>query len=102
MRNKRYLYKPLELDGNPRLILIPGIGIVGIGRTKKEASIAADLAECTVDVVSKAESFGKFSTISEKEIFKIEYWPLEQAKLKILKRASLTGNIQLLVVDVEQ
>ena len=93
MRNKKYLHKPLELDGNPRLILIPYIGIVGIGRTKKEASIAADLAECTVDVVSKAESFGKFSSISEKEIFKIEYWPLEQVKLKSLKRASLTGNI---------
>ena len=93
LRNKKYLYKPTELDGNPRLILIPDVGIIGIGRSKKEASIASDLAECTIDIISKAESFGKFVSIPEKEIFKVEYWPLEQAKLKNLKRSSFTGNV---------
>ena len=75
----------IELDGNPRLIFIPNFGIVAIGRSKKEAKIAGDLAEAQVDIISKAESLGKFSSISEKEIFKVEYWPLEQAKLKTLK-----------------
>jgi len=91
--NKKFVKNTIELDGNPRLIYIPKFGIVAIGRSKKEAKIAGDLAEATVDIISKAESLGKFTSISDKEIFKVEYWPLEQAKLKTLKRAVLTGNI---------
>ena len=60
---------------------------------QKEAKIAGDLAEAQVDIISKAESLGKFSSISEKEIFKVEYWPLEQAKLKTFQRAKLTSNV---------
>ena len=82
-----------ESDPNPRLVFIPGFAIIGIGRTLKEASIASDLAECTVDVISKAESFGKFQSINEKEVFKVEYWPLEQDKLKGTIRQPFTGNI---------
>ncbi len=92
-KNKNFVKNTIELDGNPRLIFIPKFGIVSIGRSKKEAKIAGDLAEATVDIISKAESLGKFTSISEKEIFKVEYWPLEQAKLKTLKRAQLTGNV---------
>ena len=66
------------------------------GRSKKEAIIASDLAETTIDVISKAESFGKFKSIPDKEIFKVEYWPLEQAKLKSLKRKSLTGHVTII------
>ncbi len=95
-RNKKYLKGSIMLDTNPRLILIPGLGIIGIGRTSKEARIASDLAECTVDVISQAESFGKFKSISEKEIFKMEYWSLEQAKLKNLKRKYFSGNVVLI------
>ncbi|MBO6468498.1 MAG: class II aldolase/adducin family protein, partial [Pelagibacteraceae bacterium] len=93
LRNRKYVSKPIELDTNPRLILSPGLGLIGIGRSKKEAKIASDLAEVTVDVISKAESIGKYKSIPEKEIFKVEYWPLEQAKLKKLKRLSLTGHV---------
>jgi rhamnose utilization protein RhaD (predicted bifunctional aldolase and dehydrogenase)/NAD(P)-dependent dehydrogenase (short-subunit alcohol dehydrogenase family) len=92
-KNKKFVKNTIELDGNPRLIYIPKFGIIAIGRSKKEAKIAGDLAEATVDIISKAESLGKFTSISEKEIFKVEYWPLEQAKLKTLKRAQLTGNV---------
>ena len=93
LKNKKYVANTIELDPNPRLIFVPNLGIIGIGRSKKEAKIASDLAEVTVDVISNAESIGKFTSIPDKEIFKVEYWPLEQAKLKTLKRASLTGNI---------
>lgn len=93
LSNKKYEKNVTKLDSNPRLLLMPDIGIIGIGRTYREAKIASDLAECTVNVVTKAESFGKFKSISEKEIFKIEYWPLEQAKLKSIKRTNLTGNV---------
>jgi rhamnose utilization protein RhaD (predicted bifunctional aldolase and dehydrogenase)/NAD(P)-dependent dehydrogenase (short-subunit alcohol dehydrogenase family) len=93
LKNKKFVKNTIELDGNPRLIYIPKFGIVAIGRSKKEAKIAGDLSEATVDIISKAESLGKFTSISDKEIFKVEYWPLEQAKLKTLKRAVLTGNV---------
>jgi NAD(P)-dependent dehydrogenase (short-subunit alcohol dehydrogenase family) len=93
LRNKKYLPNSKESDPNPRLVFIPGFAIIGIGRTLKEASIASDLAECTVDVISKAESFGKFQSINEKEVFKVEYWPLEQDKLKGTIRQPFTGNI---------
>ena len=93
LRNKKFVKNTIELDGNPRLIFIPRFGIVAIGRSKKEAKIAGDLAEAQVDIISKAESLGKFTSISEKEIFKVEYWPLEQAKLKTLQRAKLTSNV---------
>ena len=93
LRNKKYLPNSKELDPNPRLVFIPGFAIIGIGRTLKEASIASDLAECTVDVISKAESFGKFQSINEKEVFKVEYWSLEQDKLKGIIRQPFTGNI---------
>mgnify|MGYP001295326741 CR=1 FL=1 len=95
-KNKKFLKGSVMLDTNPRIILIPGLGIVGIGRTSKEAKIASDLAECTIDVISQAESFGKFKSISEKEIFKMEYWSLEQAKLKNLKRKHFSGNVVLI------
>ena len=45
LKNKRFVAKPIELDPNPRLIYIPNFGIIGIGRSKKEAKIASDLAE---------------------------------------------------------
>ena len=93
LKNKKYEKNTVELDSNPRLIFIPNFGIVAIGRTKKEAKIAGDLSEATVDIISKAESLGKFTSISDKEMFKCEYWSLEQAKLKTVKRADLTGNV---------
>ena len=93
LKNKKYVTNPLELDLNPRLILVPNLGMIGIGRTKKEANIVSDLAECTADIISKAESIGKFKSISDKEIFKVEYWPLEQAKLKNIKRTNFTGHV---------
>ena len=67
--------------------------MIGIGRTKKEAKIVSDLGECAVDIISQAESVGKFKSISDKEIFKMEYWALEQSKLKDIKRADLTGHV---------
>ena len=91
--NRSHTKNLKELDLIPRLLLLPGIGIIGIGRTFKEAKIVSDIGECTAEVISKAESFGKFKSIPKKEIFKIEYWPLEQSKLNAVKRGKLTGNI---------
>ncbi len=70
-----------ELDPAPRLILVPGLGLFGLGASKKDAKVAADLAETNVEVIVAAEAMSAFQVISEADIFEIEYWSLEQAKL---------------------
>ena len=70
------------LDPLPRVALIPGLGLVGIGKSAKEATIAADLAEQGARVVLSAEALGRFTPLSESDLFEMEYWSLEQAKLK--------------------
>ena len=70
------------LDTLPRAVLVPGIGIFGVGANEKAARVAGDLLEQTARIVNAAESFGRFSPISESDLFDMEYWSLEQAKLK--------------------
>ena len=71
------------LDPLPRYALIRGFGLVGIGRTQKEAGICADLAEQAARVMISAEKLGRFTPLSEPDLFDMEYWSLEQAKLKV-------------------
>ncbi len=82
-----------ELDPMPRVILVPGVGLFGIGKSKKTAAIAADLAETNVAVISDAESIGQYEVIPESDIFDIEYWSLEQAKLGKAVEAPLQRQI---------
>ena len=71
----------IELDSSPRVVLVPGLGLFGAGRSAREAKIAADIAESTVETVTDAEAIGTFDSASEADLFDIEYWSLEQAKL---------------------
>jgi rhamnose utilization protein RhaD (predicted bifunctional aldolase and dehydrogenase)/NAD(P)-dependent dehydrogenase (short-subunit alcohol dehydrogenase family) len=82
-----------ELDPLPRVVLVPGLGLFGLGRSKRDAEIAADLAEAWVEGVSDAEAIGRFESISEADMFDCEYWPLEQAKLGARKELPLAGQI---------
>jgi rhamnose utilization protein RhaD (predicted bifunctional aldolase and dehydrogenase)/NAD(P)-dependent dehydrogenase (short-subunit alcohol dehydrogenase family) len=82
-----------ELDPLPRVVLVPGLGLFGLGRTKRDAEIAADIAEAWVEGVSDAEAIGRFESISEADMFDCEYWPLEQAKLGSRKEPPLAGQI---------
>jgi rhamnulose-1-phosphate aldolase/alcohol dehydrogenase len=70
-----------ELDPLPRVILVPGVGLFGLGASAKDAAIAADIAENTVEVVTAAEAGSSYRPISEEDQFDVEYWSLEQAKL---------------------
>ena len=79
--NARQLPGKTELDPMPRVVLVPGLGLFGLGKSSKDAKIAADLAETTVEVVADAERLGTYQCIPEPDIFDIEYWSLEQAKL---------------------
>jgi len=79
--NARSPDKKKELDPLPRVILVPGVGLFGTGATAKDAAIAADIAENTVQVITDAEAIGEYRCISEYDMFEVEYWSLEQAKL---------------------
>ena len=79
--NARQAQPKIELDPSPRVILVPGLGLFGAGRNARDANIAADIAECTVETVTDAEAIGTFESAGEADLFDIEYWSLEQAKL---------------------
>jgi rhamnose utilization protein RhaD (predicted bifunctional aldolase and dehydrogenase)/NAD(P)-dependent dehydrogenase (short-subunit alcohol dehydrogenase family) len=81
------------LDPLPRVALVPGLGLFGLGRSKKEARVAADLAEAAVDGITDAEAIGRFESISESDLFDMEYWSLEQAKLGAVREMPLAGQI---------
>ncbi|MEA2965919.1 MAG: hypothetical protein QOI46_6017, partial [Alphaproteobacteria bacterium] len=81
------------LDPLPRVALVPGLGLFGLGRSKKDARIAADLAQCAIEVIADAEAIGRFESISEAEMFDMEYWSLEQAKLSAAAEKPLAGQI---------
>ena len=68
-------------DARPRVALVPGLGLFGIGRTMADAMTHADLAEAVVDVVVGAETIGRYQPAAEADIFAIESWAPEQAKL---------------------
>jgi rhamnose utilization protein RhaD (predicted bifunctional aldolase and dehydrogenase)/NAD(P)-dependent dehydrogenase (short-subunit alcohol dehydrogenase family) len=91
--NKRTGGGKHELDPLPRVILVPGLGLFGLGRTKSEAIISADIAEEWMAIVCNAESTGRFESISEGEMFDVEYWPLEQEKLGARVEPPLAGQI---------
>ena len=71
-----------RLDPLPRIVLVPGIGILGVGKTKKDAEIGCDVYEHTIDVISRAENVGAYSPVGLDDLFDVEYWSLEQAKIK--------------------
>jgi len=81
------------LDPAPRVALVPGLGLFGLGRSAREAAVAADIAESWVAAVTGAEAVGRFESLSEAELFAVEYWPLEQAKLGARPEPPLAGQV---------
>ncbi len=83
----------IALDPDPRVVLIPGVGLVGVGPDDRAARIAADLYEHTIAVIRGAERIGAYRALPEADIFDMEYWPLEQAKLGRRTPAPLAGRV---------
>ncbi len=81
------------LDPLPRVVLVPGLGLFGLGRSQKDARIAAELAESAIEVITDAEAIGRYESISEAEMFDMEYWPPEQAKLGLHQPLPLAGQV---------
>ena len=93
--NERQINPKIELDPLPRVILVPGLGLFGAGGTARDAAIAADIAESTVETVTDAESIGAFEGADEADLFDIEYWSLEQAKLGKARPKPFAGCVLL-------
>jgi rhamnose utilization protein RhaD (predicted bifunctional aldolase and dehydrogenase)/NAD(P)-dependent dehydrogenase (short-subunit alcohol dehydrogenase family) len=70
------------LDAAPRVLLDRELGLCTVGRTVKDARIVQDLYAHTIDVILRATALGGYQALPEKDIFDVEYWDLEQAKLK--------------------
>ena len=81
------------LDPSPRVVLVPGVGLFGLGRSKKDARVAADLAEAAIATITDAEAVGRFEPLPEADLFDVEYWSLEQAKLGGAKELPLAGQV---------
>ena len=84
------------LDPMPRLTLVRGLGLFGHGRSMKEAKIAADVGEMLIEAVTGAEAIGSFHPLALSDLFELEYWSLEQAKLASLKPKPLSGQVMLI------
>jgi rhamnose utilization protein RhaD (predicted bifunctional aldolase and dehydrogenase)/NAD(P)-dependent dehydrogenase (short-subunit alcohol dehydrogenase family) len=82
-----------ELDPAPRVILVPGVGLFGIGAGKSAARIASDIAENTIQTITDAEAIGRYQCLAEADLFDMEYWSLEQAKLGKGKEAKLARHV---------
>lgn len=83
------------LDSVPQIILIQNLGMFSIGNTLNDAIINGDVSESSINTIIRIEERSKFKSISKKDIFDVEYWSLEQAKLNKPKKL-LTGKVVLI------
>lgn len=73
---------PAMRDPNPTVILLPSIGMVAWGKDKSESRVTAEFYNCAVEVMRGAEAIDRYIALPQQEAFDIEYWLLEEAKLK--------------------
>jgi NAD(P)-dependent dehydrogenase (short-subunit alcohol dehydrogenase family) len=85
-------------DPNPTVMLIPGIGMIAWGKNKSESRVTAEFYNNAVAVMRGAESVGAYVALPRQEAFDIEYWLLEEAKLRRMPpEASLARNVVVIV-----
>jgi rhamnulose-1-phosphate aldolase/alcohol dehydrogenase len=82
-RCKRADSPPMR-DPNPTVVLIPGLGMIAWGKNKSESRVTAEFYNCAVEVMRGAEAIDKYEAMDQQEAFDIEYWALEEAKLRRL------------------
>ena len=73
---------PAMRDPNPTVILIPGVGMIAWGKNKSESRVTAEFYNAAVEVMRGAEAISEYISLPQQEAFDIEYWLLEEAKLK--------------------
>ena len=82
-RCKRADSPPMR-DRNPTVVLIPGLGMIAWGKNKSESRVTAEFYNCAIEVMRGAEAIDKYEAMDQQEAFDIEYWSLEEAKLRRL------------------
>ena len=82
-RCKRPDSSPMR-DPNPTVVLIPGLGMIAWGKNKSESRVTAEFYNGAVQVMRGAEAIDRYEAMDEQEAFDIEYWSLEEAKLRRL------------------
>lgn len=75
---------PAMRDPNPTVVLIPGLGMVAWGKNKSESRVTAEFYNCAIEVMRGAEAIDRYEAMDPQEAFDIEYWSLEEAKLRRL------------------
>ena len=78
----KHANSPAMRDPNPTVVLIPGLGLIAWGKDKSESRVTAEFYNCAVEVMRGAEAIDKYIALPQQEAFDIEYWLLEEAKLK--------------------
>lgn len=71
------------LDALPRVVLVPGLGMFTAGRDRRTAGIVNDIYHHTIAVMGNASAFGDYVSLSPRDTFEVEYWPLELYKLTL-------------------
>jgi rhamnulose-1-phosphate aldolase/alcohol dehydrogenase len=90
-QQKRVIRK--RLDPEPRIILVPGVGLFAAARTEAEARAAAEIYAHTMTVIRDAEAVGRYAPLAEADLFDMEYWSLEQAKLAGRRERALESRV---------
>lgn len=84
-------------DPSPRVILIPGVGMINTGKDAQNADVSRQLYHRAVAVIAGSEALGGFNSLTPAEAFAIEYWPLELYKLKLAPPdRDLAGKVALI------
>ena len=73
---------PALRNTNPSVVLIPGLGMIAWGKNKSESRVTAEFYNCALEVMRGAEAVDEYVAIDQQEAFDIEYWLLEEAKLR--------------------
>jgi rhamnulose-1-phosphate aldolase/alcohol dehydrogenase len=94
----RHADSPAMRDPNPTVILIPGLGLVAWGKDKSESRVTAEFYTAAIEVMRGAEAIDSYVALPQQEAFDIEYWLLEEAKLKRMPaEKELAGQVVIVI-----
>ncbi|QEL14979.1 bifunctional rhamnulose-1-phosphate aldolase/short-chain dehydrogenase [Limnoglobus roseus] len=89
---------PPVRDANPTVILIPGVGMIAWGKDKSESRVTAEFYNCAVEVMRGADAVSRYVALPRQEAFDIEYWQLEEAKLRRMPpEKELAGRVAVVI-----
>ncbi len=95
--NCKHVNSPAMRDSNPVVIILRGIGMFTFARDKQTARVASEFYTNAINVMRGAEAISEYTSLPRQEAFNIEYWLLEEAKLKRMpKPKPLSGRVALI------